>query len=323
MASEGAQGGADLSFLAPAGQVCDWRLVVLVDAAAQAGLLNALPGTPAELAAGAGLDSHATEVVLDALAAFGVVALGNSGAYEAGPAAPDPDAIAVLGHHARALRRWSGSLEGRLRGQPGASQPGGIVPAQFIDALAVNARRYAPAVVDACLRRFPGARSALDLGGGHGEYALEFARRGLRATLQDRPEMIDVVRARGHLGDAGVELYAGDFFERLPPGPFDIVFCAGITHTMPAHLNQRLYRRLAAIVARGGGVVIMTFLRRSNEAARLFAVQMLANGSGGDTYSESEYRAWLEGAGFAVAEVAADGRPPQVMIFAVPPRDRE
>lgn len=46
-------------------------------------------------------------------------------------------------------------------------------------------------MLDVCLEHFPHAQQVLDLGGGHGEHSLELARRGLRATMQDRPEVIE------------------------------------------------------------------------------------------------------------------------------------
>ncbi|MGH9150416.1 MAG: hypothetical protein ACRD0F_08770, partial [Acidimicrobiales bacterium] len=60
-------------FIAPPGEVDDWRLIVLVEAAAAAGLLGALPGTPGEVAAGLGLDADSVRVALDALGTFDVV----------------------------------------------------------------------------------------------------------------------------------------------------------------------------------------------------------------------------------------------------------
>lgn len=59
----------DQSFLSRPGEVADWRSVLLVDAAADAGLLGALPGTAADLVDRLGLDETAVRVVLDALAA--------------------------------------------------------------------------------------------------------------------------------------------------------------------------------------------------------------------------------------------------------------
>lgn len=309
---------ADLSFLSPPGQVVDWRMTLLVDAAAGAGVLAALPGTDDDLAASLGLDAHALRVLLDALSAWGVVVRDGDGRYALGPDAPGPDATATLRHHSRALRRWSTVLDRRLRGQLEEDRPAMAEPEVFIDALAVNARRAAPGIVDLCLARFPAARSVLDLGGCHGEYSLEFARRGLRATMQDMPTMIDIVQSRGTLAAAGVELVAGSFFDAVPDGPFDLAFCTGITHTFDGDHNLQLYSRLRPVVTAEGGVAVVTFFRGRHPLADVFAVQMLLNANGGDSHAEEEYREWLTEAGFRVDAAPVDiPDRPQSVLFAV------
>ena len=304
------------SFMAHPGAVADWRMVVLVDVAAGSGVLAALPGTADDLAGRLDLDPHAVRVVLDALGAWAVVARDGEARYTLGPDAPDTGTVAQLRHHARAVRGWSGSLDKQLHGEPVEARPGMPDPELFIDALAVGGRASAPGIVDICLKRFPGARSVIDLGGGHGEYSLEFARRGLQVTMQDLPVMIDVVRRRGRLAEAGVELVAGSFFNGVPPGPFHLAFCAGITHTFDGSRNEMLFRNLRPAVASGGGVAVVTFLRHRHPMADVFAVQMLTNASGGDTHTEDEYRAWLGGAGFTADEAPldVDGRPQSVLF---------
>ena len=293
-------GPTDLTFLAPPGEAADWRMVLICDAAIATGILDKLPGTSAELADRAGLAPEPLRVLLDALVTLGVLAQGSDGRFDLGPSAPERAAMPSVRHHARALRRWATAIEPRLRGEP-SGEPAGIAdPETFHDALAANARKVAPAVVDVCLQRFPDARTVLDLGGLHGEYSLEFTRRGLGATMQDQPAMIDVARRRGRLGDAGVELFEGSFFETVPDGPFDLAFCSGITHTFDGDRNLALYRNLRRVVAPGGGVAVVTFLRGRNPITALFAVQMLLNDNGGDTHTEAEYRAWLGEAGFTV-----------------------
>lgn len=307
---------ADLSFLAPPGEIVDWRMVVLLDTVAGCGALDALPGTIDDLAGGLGLDAHGLRVALDALVAWGVVAR-HGDRYERGSSAPAPEAVPGLRHHARAIRSWSTTLDDRVRGAPVPPAQGMPDPELFIDALGGQARKTAPGLVDACLARFPGARTVLDLGGGHGEYSREFARRGLKATMQDLPVMVDVVARRGRLAEAGVELYAGSFFESVPDGPFDLAFCTGITHTFDGEHNRALYRLLRPVVAADGGLAVTTFFRHRDPMADVFAVQMLANGRGGDVHGEEEYRAWLREAGFTPDEKLVDlpGRP-QAILFA-------
>jgi SAM-dependent methyltransferase len=308
----------DLSFLVPPGQVVDWRMVVLFDALAEAGVLARLPGTADEVAAALDLDRHALRVVLDALATFGIVE-GRAGTYALGPDAPEDGGGAALRHHARAIRRWSGAIDDRLRGRPPEEGEGMLRPEVFLQALGASARQAAPAVVDLCLARFPDARTVLDLGALHGRYALEFTRRGLEATMQDLPQMIQLVEDDAELAAAGVQLFAGSFFDAVPEGPFDLAFCAGITHTFDADRNRALYRNLRRVVSPGGGVALVTFLRNRQPLSDLFAVQMLVNAGGGDTHAEDEYRAWLGECGFEVDEAVIDvPRRGQSILFATP-----
>ncbi|HET9443871.1 MAG TPA: class I SAM-dependent methyltransferase [Acidimicrobiales bacterium] len=314
-AASGALRG-ELTFLAPPGEAADWRLVVLVDTAARAGLLDALPGSAGDLAGALGLEPSAVQVVLDALGAWELVELGADGRYHAGVGGPDRDLVLQIAHHARMLRRWATSLDDRLRGVAGAADPGATPePAAFLDSLAVAARQSAPDVVERCLRRFPDAGRVLELGGGHGEYGLEFARRGRQVTMQDRPAVIELARQRGRLEEAGVVLFAGDLHETLPDGPFDLAFCAGVTHTFSGPRNADLYHRLRPRLAPGGGIAIVTLLRRHDAIARLFAVQMMANAHGGDTHGEDDYRAWLGDAGFGPVELD-DGSGARSFLFA-------
>lgn len=306
----------ELSFLARPGEVCDWRMVLAYGAATERGLLAALPATPGELAARLSLDEHAVRVLIEELAAWDIVEADDADHYALGAAAPTLDQAAMLRQHAWVIRHWSTQLDDRLQGITRA--PGRhAVPARpeiLFDFLAANARRSAPAVVDACLTRFPRAKRVLDLGGAHGEHALEFVRRGLHATVQDLPDVIELHGAR--LAQAGIDRFAGDFFERLPEGPFDLVFCAGVAPTYDPERNRALYRQIRPVLAPDGGLAIVTFLRARNPVAPIFAVQMLVISDGGDTHSEEDYRRWLDEAGYHSVDVVDFENRPQSLLLA-------
>lgn len=315
--SQRGETGIDHSFLAKPGTLSDWRMVLAYEAAAEAGIFAALPGRPAELAADLELDERVLDALLEELAVWSVVEIDEHGRYSSGAGAPSSEDDAVLRQHAAVIRRWATLLGDRLRDR--TAMPGQL-PARaptdvWLKFLAANARPLAPVALDACLSRFPRSERVLDLGGGHGEYSLEVARRGLRPVMQDLPDVIEIANRGDRLTRAGVELFAGDFFETLPPGPFDLVLCAGVTNTFDGQRNLDLYRSLRAIIAPGGGLAIVTFLRGRNSVASIFALQMLAVTDGGDAHGEEDYRRWLGEAGYGPLEVQdLEPRPQTVML---------
>jgi SAM-dependent methyltransferase len=307
----------DLSFLATPGMTCDWRMVLAYEAAVEAGVLAALPATPAELAAGLELEEGALRALLEGLAVWSVVEVDEQGRYTSGAEAPRLQDDAVLRQHAVVIRRWATLLGDRLGDRTASCDQlsARARPELLLDFLAANARRLIPSVLEICLGRFPRSGRVLDLGGGHGEYSLELAQRGLRPVLQDLPDVLEIADRDDRLTEAGVELFPGDFFATLPPGPFDLVLCAGVTHTVDGQRNLDLYRRLRTIIAPGGGLAIVTFLRGHNPVASIFALQMLVATEAGDTHGEEGYRRWLGEAGYGPVEVQdLEGRSQTVVL---------
>jgi 2-polyprenyl-3-methyl-5-hydroxy-6-metoxy-1,4-benzoquinol methylase len=296
-------GHMKLSYLAEPAQAPDWRLVVVYAAAAETGLLNALPGAPSELAARARLNEVAVRDILEALATFGIVELAE-GRYVRTAAAATVDDDMTLRHHAWVIRRWATELESRLRGLdvPPATPMSPELLKVFLGFLATDARRRIPPAVDACVARYPQAQRVLDVGGGHGELALAFAKRGLHATLQDFPATIEAARRDPRLAKAGVEMFPGDIFEVLPEGPFDIVACSGLTPTFNEDQNLEFFRRAISLLSPGGALLILTVLRGSRPVVSSLSIQMLVMEQASGAHTEECYRQWLADVGYRKVE---------------------
>lgn len=300
-------------FVSPVGTTSDWRLVIATDAACGSGLGDALPGTVDDVASQAGTDAHATRVVLDLLLAGGLVTLDETGKFSKTDLWPDEGLEAQLHQHARTIRAWSSGIAGRLRGDKNP-MPGGHQRLDlWLGSMAVGAEQMAPRHAALLLSEFPSARRVLELGGGHGCYGREFARRGLDVTMVDRPDVVEIAREKWLRGER-VRTVAGDFFREIPEGPFDLILCFGICHTFDGAHNRQLFSTIKPLLTDSGGLAIHTFLRNSHPSTATFAMQMLAVGRGGDTHAEADFDAWLSGAGFTSISVIRDDGPNAMLI---------
>lgn len=284
-----------------------------------------------EVAASMGGDARATRIVLDALAATGILA------KEDGRFRLPADLVPVLGtgagnvvpmlrHQVHLWQTWSDLTEVVRTGAP-ATPPTGSSPQDsfdsFIGAMHVVGLGSAPKVVSRVdLSR---VRRALDVGGGSGVYTIAMlqAQPAMRGVLFDRPPVIDI--ARSHLATAGVldrvDLVAGDYVHDTLPGGNDLVWLSAIIHQNSPSENRALYARIAEALVGGGTLVIrdhvMDPTRLRPRAGALFAVNMLVGTPGGDTYTFEEIEGPLREAGFSEVKLLAGGEMMDSLVVAV------
>ncbi len=280
--------------------------------------------TAADVAAALGTDPRATTVLLDALAALGLLDK-EAGAFRCPAATADllardaGGSVAPMLMHSVALwRRWSALTEVVRSGAPAPAPE----PEQrerdreaFIAAMHAVAAPMAAAVVAAVGPG--GATRFLDVGGASGTYTQAFlaASPSLRATLFDLPPVIEIARRR--LRAAGVadrvEFVAGDFYRDELPGGHDLALLSAIIHQNSAKQNVALFTKIRKALSPGGRLIVRDHVMSPDHThplrGALFAVNMLVGTEGGATYSFAEIRAGLEDAGFAeVRLLQADER---------------
>jgi SAM-dependent methyltransferase len=300
-----------------------------VAAAYEAGVfagLDAGPATSDELAGRTGLDARAVGILLPVLVELELLREDagryqltgpvrrhlvdrESGEFEAGG----------LPLWLRNLRRFTHLPEVLASGDPvERDEPDSVTQrenlARFMAGMAAAPDARVQEIVNVCLERLEafGAgladrpRRMLDLGGGPGHMTRAFVERGLRGTLFDRPETVEFVAdAYGLVEVEGLELVGGDFLEDpLPEGPFDVVLMSNVVHIYSPADNRELFRKVAAVTAPGGVAAVADFFRGRSERAVRFALVMLFNTEGGNTYTEAEIGGWLEEAGFRAPETA-------------------
>jgi (2Fe-2S) ferredoxin/precorrin-6B methylase 2 len=270
--------------------------------------------TAAEVAQKISTHPRATEMLLNALVAMGVLAK-QQGVFRDTPTtarffadSSKDSARPGLLHIANIWHRWSNLTDSVRAGTAVSHQEmadrGEDWTKPFIAAMHHNAAQRAPLVVQAV-----GAAAderLLDVGGGSAAYSIAFAQaqEKLHATVLDLPTVLPI--AQGHIDAAGVasrvETRAGDL-RRDPLGKgFTLVLISAICHMLGPEENQDLLRRSFEALDRGGRVVIQDFIlepdKTAPQQAALFALNMLVGTRAGSTYTYEEYSTWLREAGF-------------------------
>ncbi len=282
-----------------------------------------------EAAAARHADPRALAVLLDALAAIGLLEKAE-GRWRT-PEALVPFLSATGGrsllplalHSVNLWDRWSRLTDVVAPARPAAGGDGWTHA--FIGAMHAVASPQAGAIVAAVA---PGAaRRLLDVGGGPGTYAMAFVKAvpGLRATLFDLPEVVEI--ARGNVAAAGLldrfDLVAGDLRTDALPGGHDLAFVSAIVHMLGPGENVALFRKLHDALVPGGRVVlrdhVMSPDRTVPRAGALFAVNMLVGTKAGGTFTYGELAAWLSEAGFVRPRLVKEGERMDALVEAFRP----
>lgn len=287
--------------------------------AADAGVFDALREDPRSvdaIAADLGADPEALAALLDYLTTVGYVAE-DDGDYRLSAMSREwfaPDARRDVTPWLRFWRElvfpyWAEHFESVLReGEPPETiyewlddQPGGWELAQR--GFAATAAVTLDPVLE--LASVPGdAGRLLDVGGGHGRYAVAFCREfGLSATLLDDPGALDV--ARETVADAGladrIELRGGDYLTDDLGSGYDVVLLFNVLHAHDAAEARVLLEKVSSAMAPGGRLFVLdqfqggrTSLARTN--TRFLALAYLTM-LGGTVHAYEDVAGWLRGAG--------------------------
>ncbi|QLG63694.1 methyltransferase domain-containing protein [Halorarum salinum] len=277
----------------------DAAALLVLRAANETGVLDALverAGTPAEVAAETDVTEAAAERTVGILADLGFLKR-VGGEYE-----PTNRALGLLAKRdVRSVGAVPHALDvaDALVALPGTMETG-VPPEAPEDATANRLGAHAAtdesvvrACVTAAVRAAPDAERVLDLCGGSGTYAAEFADRGRDVTLVDSPAVVEAVAPLHDRPD--VRLHDG------PPttleGSFDLAFGARVAGGMdPTEIGSLLEAARDAL-APGGTLCLADVLADGSDAAVTADAVGLATGHGG-AYDAERYREWFEEAGF-------------------------
>jgi ubiquinone/menaquinone biosynthesis C-methylase UbiE len=152
-----------------------------------------------------------------------------------------------------------------------------------------------------------GARRLLDLAGGPGTYAIAFAKANpqINAVVFDLGHTIKLTRE--FVKSAGMEnrvtAQAGNCLEdAFGKKVYDTILVSNLLHIYNPENNTKILKKCRDALKDGGQIIIHEFVldesKTQPQFAALFSLNMLIGTQEGASYSESEYRAWLEDAGF-------------------------
>jgi SAM-dependent methyltransferase len=280
-------------------------------------VLNSETRTSQETAEALGTDPRATDRLMNALVALGLLDK-EDGRFCNTPLAGShlvkgrPDYMGGLAHTNHLWDSWSRLTEvvreGHPVGLPETNDRGDDWLRPFIAAMHSRGRQSAAEVVR--LIDLDGVARVLDVGGGSGVYAMAFARagHGVSAVVFDLPNVIPLTRmyiAQEGLS-AEVTTAVGDYLTAPLGTGFDIVFMSAVIHSNASDDNRLLFQKAAQALNPGGRLVVQDFLMTEERDGplmpALFALNMLVGTPEGDTYTESEVRTWMSEAGFKGVE---------------------
>ena len=295
--------------------------------------LDIIPLSAAELALVLDLDGRATTRILDCLVTFDLLEKNNNKykTTEGGSflSSLHPQSILPsVQHSVRLWNTWSQLTATVREGSNPLLQPlgGETVPDEeriaFIGAMHVAARRTSNEIAGKYdLHPF---KKMLDIGGGSGAYTITFLQKNpnLNAIVFDLQGVIPLTKEyvrHSNLLDR-VQFVEGDYCTDTLPAGCDLAFLSAIIHQNNPEQNQNLYGKVYSVLQPGGVLLIrdhvMDASRTKPPGGAFFAINMLVNTLGGDTYTFEEIRDSLEKTGFKKIKIVAPGEKMDCLIEA-------
>jgi SAM-dependent methyltransferase len=294
-----------------------YRSACVLGAAAELDIFSILATrqlSAADLAKRLGTDLRATKMLLDALAALGL--LQKHEAVYAVPADLRPllgdgtpqTVLPMVLHNMNIMRSWAQLARVVKSGQP-APRQASIRGAEADRAAFIAAMHsISGPMADDLVAHLgpPRFEHLLDVGGASGTWTLAFLRAmpGATATIFDLPDAIQQARQRLARSEFAprVKFVPGDFYSDELPRGADLAWVSAIAHQHSREHNQELYAKVHTALRPGGRIMIRDIVMEPDRTqppdGALFAINMLVNTDSGGTLTFEEFAEDLRVAGF-------------------------
>jgi SAM-dependent methyltransferase len=254
-------------------------------------------------------DNRATGLLLDALAAMGLLIkteleYANSEFSRNFLVADVPGYMGhIILHHHQILDGWAQLDKAVVTGRRVERRSYGAETEResFLMGMFNLAMMVAPQMAEKF--RFAGRKRLLDLGGGPGTYAINFCKANpeLKAVILDRPTTEPF--ARQVVGEYNLEdridFIGGDFnIDPILGGPYDVAWLSHVLHSNSSEQCQAFLEKTVAALEPGGVILLHDFILDDSkdrpEFPALFALNMLVGTEHGRSYSQGEITAMLK-----------------------------
>lgn len=298
-------------------------------------LLDGKRATAEELAGSLNADLRGLTILLDALAAMGLISKqqdfyqcsSNTASFLSDKR--NQSLLPMLRHLVHLWESWS-NLTNKVKKPDSDNLPHPAVQDNnelhaFIGAMHVVGKPLAQKIAAVVQ---PGkAKNLIDIGGASGTYTIAFLKAAaeMKATLFDRSMVIPIARER--LIKSGmldrVNLVAGNFYKDELPGGHDLALLSAIIHQNSPAENIELFRKASRAMVPGGRIIIRDHVMEPDRTVpregAIFAVNMLVNTEGGGTYTFDEIKEWLGQAGFVKINLLQTGNHMDALVEAFKP----
>jgi predicted nicotinamide N-methyase len=192
----------------------------------------------------------------------------------------------------------------------------------FIGAMHVIGLKMADSIAESLdLTRF---KRMLDIGGASGTYVMAFLKRAphMTATIFDLPNVVQMAQKRldKEAYSHRVELAGGDYTSHDLPRGHDLVVLSAIIHSNGREGNRDLFRKIFQALEPGGALLVRDYVMDQTRTfppnGAIFAVNMLAATSDGNSYTFEEIREDMQKAGFSNISMIRDGQNMDQLVIA-------
>ena len=279
-------------------------------------VLDSTTLTAAEVAQLRSANPRATGMLLDALAALGLLKKVDNNRYIATTFTAlnlSRSSAGYLGHiimhHHHLMPGWARLSEAVIAGAPildsVSKADDETVRESFLMGMFDLASQLAPGIARSV--SLSGCRTLLDLGGGPGTYAIHFclANPELSAVVYDLPTtriFAEETVARFDLSRR-IAFASGDFNVDPLPAGFDVAWLSHILHSDGPAASASLLCKAVAALNTGGVLMVQEFvLDDAGDGPlfpALFSLNMLLGTEAGQSYSEAELKAMMTEAGLS------------------------